>query len=132
MNSLFEGDRRAHDRARAEKAKVGASACAVATGLLGCRVIDGMPHSVSAKVGCPFTDCASAPRSDAHMKASKEGPNFACACGLRKGDTVQMVREVLGLNFGQSVDRLTQFLECGGQSDPASRDLFGGIGHDGL
>lgn len=126
MSSLFEGDRRAHDRARAEAAKAGASACAVATGLLGCKLIDGGgPTTDWAVVTCPHParDCGASHGEAMTMKASKTGAGWVCAC-QQSGDSLQLVREVLGLTFTQAVDRLEKFVDGGGR-DVATGDLFG-------
>jgi hypothetical protein len=126
MATLFETDRRLHDRARAEAVKASASACAVATGLLGANLIDGGgPASDWAIVTCPFLarDCIGPDGLVQGMKASKTGAGWICACG-KSGDTVQLVREVSGVSFGQAVDLLIQLVATAGASDTA--DMFGG------
>lgn len=102
FKGLFDGDRRAHDRARAGDAKASVSACAVATGLLGCAFREQTRHG-QAITSCPFVDCPDARSRDAHLTCATEGPSFACSCGLRKGDTIELVRAVSGRNFRQAV-----------------------------
>jgi CHC2 zinc finger len=125
MSSIFESDRRAHDRARAEKAKSGASACAVATGLLGCKLLDGGGAATDwALVTCPHPNrtCGASQKETPHMRVSKAGPAWVCAC-QQHGDSLNLVREVLGLNFTEAVNRLEKFVASA--NDPKSGDLFG-------
>jgi hypothetical protein len=124
MRELFEGDRKAHDRDRAGAAKV-ASAFAVATQLLGCEAFEaqGSDGQESGRCACPLGQCWPGPKVGCALICSTSGAGWRCSCGANKGDTIDLVRAVRKLGFGEAVGLLADF-GASHERDDLTGDLF--------